>query len=70
MEHSDKTAREIYEALKANPTRARFGFGREKVFYLYKSKRVWQMNALALCAVFVTDKRPCIGQGPGPQPQG
>lgn len=27
MEQSDKTAREIYEALKANPTRARFGFG-------------------------------------------
>ena len=27
MEHSDKTAREIYEELKAKPTRARFGFG-------------------------------------------
>ncbi len=28
MEHSDKTARQIYEAAKANPTRRRFGFGR------------------------------------------
>jgi nicotinamidase-related amidase len=27
MERSDKTARQIYEELKANPTRARFGFG-------------------------------------------
>ena len=31
MEHSDKTAREIYEALKANPTRARFGFGEKAI---------------------------------------
>ncbi len=28
MERSDKTARQIYEAAKANPTRRRFGFGR------------------------------------------
>jgi len=27
MELSDKTARQLYEALKANPTRKRFGFG-------------------------------------------
>lgn len=27
MDLSNKTAREIYEAVKANPTRARFGFG-------------------------------------------
>jgi len=27
MQSSDKTAREIYQELKANPTRARFGFG-------------------------------------------
>jgi nicotinamidase-related amidase len=31
MEQSDKTAREIYEALKANPTRARFGFGEKAI---------------------------------------
>ena len=29
MERSDKTAREMYEAIKANPTRRRFGFGRK-----------------------------------------
>lgn len=29
MERSDKTARELYEAVKANPTRRRFGFGRK-----------------------------------------
>ncbi len=29
MEHSDKTAREFYEEIKANPSRARFGFGRK-----------------------------------------
>ena len=29
MERSDKTARELYEALKARPIRARFGFGRK-----------------------------------------
>jgi maleamate amidohydrolase len=28
MEQSDKTARQLYEALKAAPARARFGFGR------------------------------------------
>jgi maleamate amidohydrolase len=28
MERSDKTARQLYEAIKANPTRKRFGFGR------------------------------------------
>ena len=29
MERSNLSARELYEALKANPTRARFGFGRK-----------------------------------------
>ena len=29
METSDKTARELYEEIKANPTRPRFGFGRK-----------------------------------------
>jgi nicotinamidase-related amidase len=29
MELSDKTARQLYEAIKANPTRRRFGFGRK-----------------------------------------
>ena len=29
MERSDKTAREMYEAVKANPTRRQFGFGRK-----------------------------------------
>jgi maleamate amidohydrolase len=29
MERSDKTARQLYEEVKANPTRKRFGFGRK-----------------------------------------
>ena len=29
MEKSDKTARQMYEEIKANPTRPRFGFGRK-----------------------------------------
>ena len=29
MELSDKTARQLYEEIKANPTRKRFGFGRK-----------------------------------------
>jgi maleamate amidohydrolase len=29
MERSDKSARQLYEEVKANPTRARFGFGRK-----------------------------------------
>ncbi|MFL2771060.1 MAG: isochorismatase family protein [Rhodospirillaceae bacterium] len=29
MELSDKTARELYEAVKANPARAKFGFGKK-----------------------------------------
>ena len=29
MEHSDKTARQLYEEIKARPTRPRFGFGRK-----------------------------------------
>jgi maleamate amidohydrolase len=28
MERSDETARELYQAIKQNPTRKRFGFGR------------------------------------------
>ena len=31
MEMSDKTARQLYEEIKANPTRPRFGFGRKPV---------------------------------------
>ena len=31
METSNKTAREIYQELKANPTRARFGFGEKAI---------------------------------------
>ena len=31
METSNKTAREIYQDLKANPTRARFGFGEKAI---------------------------------------
>ena len=27
MEHSDKTARQLFEDVKKNPTRKRFGFG-------------------------------------------
>jgi hypothetical protein len=29
METSDKSARQLYEEIKANPTRPRFGFGRK-----------------------------------------
>ena len=29
MEQSDKTARQLYEEIKANPSRKRFGFGRK-----------------------------------------
>lgn len=31
MESSNLTAREIYQQLKANPTRARFGFGTKAI---------------------------------------
>lgn len=31
MEQSDKTARQLYEAIKTKPTRPRFGFGRKPV---------------------------------------
>ncbi|MSP67307.1 MAG: isochorismatase family protein [Alphaproteobacteria bacterium] len=31
MEHSDKTARQLYAEIKAKPTRPRFGFGRKPV---------------------------------------
>ena len=31
MELSDKTARQLYEEIKANPTRPRFGFGRKPI---------------------------------------
>lgn len=31
MEHSDKTARQLYEEIKAKPTRPRFGFGRKPI---------------------------------------
>ena len=30
MEESDKTARQIFQEIKANPTRAKFGFGKKR----------------------------------------
>lgn len=49
MEHSNQTARELYEALKANPTRARFGFGRKPALV-----NVDIQNAYTRPAEFVT----------------
>ena len=47
METSDKTARQLYEDVKRNPTRKRFGFGRKPALInidlqtrLYRSRRV------------------------------
>lgn len=49
METSSMTAREMYEALKANPTRARFGFGRKPALV-----NVDLQNAYTRPAEFVT----------------
>jgi len=49
MERSDKSARQLYEEIKANPTRARFGFGRKPALV-----NVDFQNAYTRPAEFVT----------------
>jgi nicotinamidase-related amidase len=56
MEHSDKTAREIYEALKANPARARFGFGDKAILVNVDPQKAYTRTDLFKTA-YETDPR-------------
>jgi len=56
MQTSDKTAREIYEELKANPTRARFGFGRRAILVNVDPQKAYTRTDLFKTA-YETDPR-------------
>lgn len=56
MQTSDKTAREIYEELKANPTRARFGFGRKAILVNVDPQKAYTRTDLFKTA-YETDPR-------------
>ena len=56
MQTSDKTAREIYLALKANPTRNRFGFGQKAVLVNIDPQKAYTRTDLFSTA-YETDPR-------------
>ena len=56
MESSDKTAREIYEAVKSNPARKRFGFGRKAVLVNIDPQKAYTRTDLFATA-YETDPR-------------
>jgi nicotinamidase-related amidase len=56
METSDKTAREIYQELKANPTRARFGFGNKAILVNVDPQKAYTRTDLFKTA-YETDPR-------------
>lgn len=56
MEQSDKTARQIWADVKANPNRARFGFGRKGVLVNIDLQRAYTDTA-AFSTAYETDPR-------------
>ena len=56
METSDKTAREIYLALKNNPSRARFGFGEKAILVNVDPQKAYTRTDLFKTA-YETDPR-------------
>ena len=56
METSDKTAREIYQAVKSNPARKRFGFGRKAVLVNIDPQKAYTRTDLFATA-YETDPR-------------
>ena len=56
MEHSDKTAREIYQDIKANPARKRFGFGRKAALVNVDPQKAYTRTDLFKTA-YETDPR-------------
>lgn len=56
MESSDKTAREIYQDIKANPARKRFGFGRKAVLVNVDPQKAYTRTDLFKTA-YETDPR-------------
>jgi len=56
METSDKTAREIYLALKSNPSRARFGFGEKAILVNVDPQKAYTRTDLFKTA-YETDPR-------------
>jgi len=56
MEQSDKTARQIWADVKANPNRARFGFGRKGVLVNIDLQRAYTDTA-AFATAYETDPR-------------
>jgi nicotinamidase-related amidase len=57
MIREDKTARELYEAVKANPARARFGFGKKLAIVNIDFQQAYTRPDLFPKTAYVTDPR-------------
>jgi nicotinamidase-related amidase len=57
MTREDKTARELYEAVKANPARARFGFGKKLAVVNIDFQQAYTRPDLFPKTAYVTDPR-------------
>ncbi len=57
MVREDKTARQLYEAVKANPARARFGFGRRLAIVNVDFQQAYTRPDLFPKTAYVTDPR-------------
>ena len=57
MIREDKTARELYEAVKANPARARFGFGKKLAVVNIDFQQAYTRPDLFPKTAYVTDPR-------------
>jgi maleamate amidohydrolase len=57
MALSDKTARQIYEEVKANPARARFGFGKKPAIINIDPQKAYTRPDLFPKTAYVTDPR-------------
>jgi len=57
METSDKTARQIFEEVRANPARARFGFGSKVAIVNVDPQKVYTRPDLFPKTAYITDPR-------------
>ena len=57
MTREDKTARELYEAVKANPARARFGFGEKLAIVNIDFQQAYTRPDLFPKSAYITDPR-------------
>src|SRR4051794_13034909 len=66
MERSNLSARELYEALRANPTRARFGFGRKPALVNVDFQNAYTRPEEFVTAYETDPQQICLRQCAGP----